>query len=59
MTTINQRGVILYTYYTWHIPPNNSLRACLKFFFVSLPLSSKTQIGASSLLSMRTPQHLV
>ena len=58
MTTMNQHGVILYTYSTWHRPPKNSLRECLKFFFVSLSLSSKTQIGASALLSMRTPQHL-
>ena len=47
----------MYTYSTWHSPTNNSLRACLKLKFVFLSLSSKIQIGASALLSMRYPQH--
>ena len=45
------------TYSIWHRPPNNYIRVYFKFFFVSLSLSSKKQIGASYILSMRYPQH--
>ena len=54
---MNKHRLILYTYYTWHRQPKNYLKACLKLRFFYLSLSSKTQIGASTLLSMRAPQY--
>ena len=52
---INDNNELIWSYSVYILQMEQTTKEF--YFFVALSLSSKTQIGAPALLSMRTPQH--